>query len=178
LAIIWCVETKKAGIAMMGERDSFLKSTLPVILLAALLSLPYMFEIRGQSIYSELSYSLIAYTYTIATWGITLLEQPIRPYVLFGHIYDTILYFIFILAIAAYYDRKVTYRNIKILGVLTILPRLVPTCVYSFFVFVLWGGHHLHLSFPLPFVTIIGLIAARRRPSIPEEDTWLEENER
>ncbi|MGM0687219.1 MAG: hypothetical protein ACQET3_09645, partial [Promethearchaeati archaeon] len=106
-------------------------------------------------------------------------ELPVPSYVLFGHIYDTIMYFVFIAAVSAYYDGKVTHRNVKILGILTILPRLIPTFVYSFFVFVLWGGHHLHLSFPLPFVTIIGVIAVKLVPSIPEEeDKWLEEKEK
>ncbi|TFG15514.1 hypothetical protein EU537_00405 [Candidatus Thorarchaeota archaeon] len=141
------------------------------LLLLILLFFPFMLQIQRDFVYSDLNFSWWAWVYTIYSDGIRITSL----WSFLGKSYDTILYLAFIIALERYYMRKSSLRVVKILGVVSIFPRLLPTISNLLISVLSFGGDYLLIGIPLPLPVIVGSIFLHCKPLPPSEHEWLEE---
>ena len=141
------------------------------LLLLILLFFPFMLQIQHDFVYSDPNYSWWAWVYTIYSDGI----QFMSLWSFLGKSYDTILYLAFIIALERYYRRKTSPRVVKILGVVSIFPRLLPTISNLLISVLSFGGNYLLIGIPLPMPVIVGFIFLHFKPLPPSKHEWLEE---
>jgi hypothetical protein len=141
------------------------------LLLLILLFFPFMLQIQRDFVYSDPNFSWWAWVYTIYSDGIRITSL----WSFLGKSYDTILYLAFIIALERYYMRKTSLKVVKILGVLSIFPRLFPTISNLLISIFSFGGDYLHIGIPLPLPVIVGFIFLHFKPLPPSEHEWLEE---